>query len=155
MSVEAKIREAGITIPVPPTPVGAYVPWVQTGTYIYTSGQLPLVEGKLAYRGKVGRDITLEEGNQAARICALNCLGVVREALGSLDRVTRIVKVTGFVHSESSFYDQPKVINGASELLVELFGEPGRHARSAIGVNALPLGAAVEVEMVVEIKTEE
>lgn len=151
MSVEAKIKEAGITIPVPPKPVGAYVPCVQTGSYIYTSGQLPVMDGKLAYRGKVGRDLTLEEAYQAARICALNCLGVVKEALGSLDKVKRIVKVTGFVHSEGNFYDQPKVINGASELLGELFGEPGRHARSAIGVNALPLGAAVEIEMVVEV----
>ncbi len=151
MSIIEKAQEMKITIPTPPKPVGAYVPCVKSGIHIITSGQIPVVDGQLLYKGKLGKDFSVEEGYQAARICILNCLGVVQEALGSLDKVKRIVKVTGFVHSDSEFYDQPKVINGASELLVALFGEVGRHARSAIGVNALPLGAAVEIEMMVEI----
>ncbi len=151
MSVEAKIKELNITIPTPPKPVGAYVPCVRSGLHIITSGQVPVVDGKLMYKGKLGKDFTVEEGYQAARICILNCLGVVQEALGSLDKVKRVVKVTGFVNSEGNFYDQPKVINGASELLGEVFGDMGRHARSAVGVSALPLGAAVEIEMTVEV----
>ena len=150
MSYEEKVRQMGLQIPTPPKPVGAYVPWVQTGKNIYTSGQLPVAEGKLAYRGKLGQGMTVEEGYEAARLCMLNCLGVLKEALGSLDRVARVVKVTGFVNSDASFTDQPKVVNGASELLGQIFGDRGLHARSAVGVSSLPLGAAVEIEMVVE-----
>ena len=153
MSVEAKITELGVDIPLPPQPVGAYVPCLISGNLAITSGQLPMVEGALLYRGKLGRDFSVDEGYKAARICALNCLGVLKSTLGSLDKIKRIIKVTGFVHSENDFYDQPKVINGASELLGELFGDKGKHARSAVGVNSLPLGAAVEIEMMVELES--
>ncbi len=151
MQVEEKIIEMGLTIPEPPEPVGAYVPVVRTGKLIFISGQLPLKEGKLIYRGKVGRDLEVEEGYQAARLCVLNCLGVIKKAIGSLENIKRIIKVTGYVHSEDSFYEQPKVINGASDLLGELLAEKGKHARAAVGVNSLPLGAAVEITMIVEI----
>ena len=154
MSAEARIKELNLSIPAPPKPVAAYVPTVTTGNHIYTSGQVPLVEGKLLYKGKLGEDISVNDGYQAARICALNCLGALKEALGSLDKIQRVVKVTGFVNSPGSFSDQPKVINGASDLLVDIFGDRGRHARSAVGVSSLPLGAAVEVEMMVEVVTE-
>ncbi|TEB05753.1 Endoribonuclease L-PSP [Pelotomaculum schinkii] len=149
---EAKLESMGLRLPPVPKPVAAYVPAVMVGKYIYTSGQLPLVDGKLAYKGKMGCELTEDQGYTAAKICAVNCLSAVREMTGSLDHVERIVKVTGFVNSAAGFVNQPKVINGASELLGEIFGEAGRHARSAVGVSELPLGAAVEVEIVVKIK---
>lgn len=155
MSIEKKIREMGLAVPTPPKPAGAYVPWVESGIHVFTAGQLPVAEGKLAYQGKLGRDLSVEEGYKAAHICALNCLGVLREALGSLDRVKRVVKVTGFVNSDSEFKEQPQVVNGASELLGQVFGSLGLHARSAVGVSSLPLGAAVEIEMVVEVASGE
>jgi len=131
--------------------VAAYVPAVKSGNLVYTSGQLPLVEGKLPFNGKVGAGVTLEQGKEAARIAVLNALAVVRETVGSLDRVTRVVKATVFVASAPGFNGQPQVANGASELLQEVFGEAGRHARSAVGVAELPLDAPVEVELVVEV----
>lgn len=149
---EAKLKELGLALPRVPSPVASYVPAVLTDKYIYTSGQLPFVGGELKYRGKLGEEITEAQGCEAARLCAINCLSAVRELAGSLDNVERIVKVTGFVSSAPGFVNQPKVINGASELLGEIFGEAGRHARAAVGVSELPLGAAVEVEMVVKIK---
>lgn len=149
---EAKLESMGLKLPPVPKPVAAYVPAVMVGKYIYTSGQLPLVDGELAYKGKMGRELTEDQGYAAAKICAVNCLSAVREMAGSLDHVEKIVKVTGFVNSAEGFVNQPKVINGASELLGEIFGEAGRHARSAVGVSELPLGAAVEVEVVVKIK---
>ncbi len=151
MTVEEKLAEMGLSLPTPPKPVGAYVPFVESGNLVFTSGQLPTAEGKLAYQGQVGKDLSLEEGYEAARVCALNCLGVLKEALGSLDRVARVVKVTGFVNSGAGFQQQPQVVNGASELLGALFGSRGLHARAAVGVSSLPLGAAVEVEMLVEV----
>lgn len=149
---EAKLETMGLKLPPVPKPVAAYVPAVMVDKYIYTSGQLPMVEGKLEFQGKVGSELTENQGYAAAKICAINCLSAVREMAGSLDNVERIVKVTGFVNSAPGFANQPKVINGASELLGEIFGEAGRHARSAVGVSELPLGAAAEVELVVKIK---
>ncbi|MFO7172777.1 MAG: RidA family protein [Bacillota bacterium] len=151
MSYEARLRELGIALPPAPRPVAAYVPAVKSGNLVYTSGQLPLVEGKLPFTGKVGAGVTLEQGKEAARIAVLNALAVVRETVGSLDRVTRVVKATVFVASAPGFNGQPQVANGASELLQEVFGEAGRHARSAVGVAELPLDAPVEVELVVEV----
>ncbi|MCG0237747.1 MAG: RidA family protein [Firmicutes bacterium] len=151
MSYEARLRELGIALPPAPRPVAAYVPAVKSGNLVYTSGQLPLVEGKLPFTGKVGAGVTLEQGQEAARIAVLNALAVVREAVGSLDRVTRVVKATVFVASAPGFNGQPQVANGASELLQQVFGEAGRHARSAVGVAELPLDAPVEVELVVEV----
>ena len=139
--VEKKAHELGLTIPAAPRPVAAYVPGVQAGDFIYTSGQLPMVNGELAYKGKVGAALSPETGYEAARVCALNCLGVIKSMIGDLDKIEQVVKVVGFVNSAPGFNMQPKVINGASELLGALLGGKGAHARSAVGVNELPLDA--------------
>ena len=154
-SIEDKLKEMGLELPAVARPLAAYVPAVQCGGFVYTSGQLPLVKGELAYRGKVGRDCTEEDARAAAKICALNCLAAVRDLIGPLDRIERIVKLVGFVNCVDSFAMQPKVMNGASEFLSELFGDKGQHARSAVGTNALPLDSPVEVELVVKIKVSE
>lgn len=151
MSFEKKLQDLGIALPEAPKPVASYVPAVRTGHLLFTSGQIAMADGVLRYAGKVGQDLTPEEGQAAARLCALNALAVVRDAIGSLDRVRRIVKVVGFVNSAPGFTGQPQVINGASDLLVEIFGEAGRHARSAVAANELPLDSACELEMVVEV----
>ena len=152
MNYETRIKELGLTIPDPPAPVASYLPGLQAGQFIFTSGQLPFENGRLAFVGRLGGDYTTQEGSEAARLCALNALGVVRSLAGSLDRVKQVVKITVFVNSLAGFTEQPQVANGASELLQEIFGESGLHARSAVCVNALPLGAAVELEMVVMVK---
>jgi len=153
MSVEEKLKEMGLALPAPPKPVAAYVPAVATGDgYVYTSGQIPFTGGELVFKGKLGRDLDEAQGYAAAQLCDLNCLGAVKAAVGILDRVERVVKVVGFVASAPGFNAQPKVVNGASELLGKLFGAAGEHARSAVGVAELPLDAAVEVEMIVKIK---
>ncbi|MBI2874836.1 MAG: RidA family protein [Firmicutes bacterium] len=151
MSYEAKLKEMGIVLPAVPKPVAAYVPAAVTGSYVYTAGQVPFVEGKIQFAGAVGKDLTLDEGAAAARICALNCLAAIREAVGSLDRIRRIVKLTAFVQSGPGFFDQPKVVNGASELIGQIFGEAGKHAREAVGVSNLPLNSAVEISVIAEI----
>jgi enamine deaminase RidA (YjgF/YER057c/UK114 family) len=150
VTASERLTELGIALPAVAAPVAAYVPAVRTGSYVYTSGQLPMVDGKLATTGKVGGELTPEEARDLARICALNALAAV-DALVGIDTVARIVKVVGFVASAAGFTGQPAVVNGASELLGEIFGEAGRHARSAVGVAELPLGAPVEVELVVEL----
>jgi len=149
-SPTARLTELGLTLPEVVPPLAAYVPAVRTGDLIYTSGQLPMMGGKLARVGKVGAEVTPEEGKELAHICALNALAAV-DALVGLDAIKRVVKVVGFVASAEGFTGQPGVINGASELLGQVFGEAGRHARSAVGVCELPLGAPVEVELVVEV----
>lgn len=146
----ARLESLGITLPAVAAPVAAYVPAVQSGSYVYTSGQLPFVEGKLAATGKVGDAVSAEQAKDLARSCALNALAAIHELVG-IDSVVRVVKVVGFVASAVGFTGQPGVVNGASELLGEVFGEAGRHARSAVGVAALPLDAPVEVELVVEV----
>ncbi|MET7298193.1 MULTISPECIES: RidA family protein [Embleya] len=148
---EQRITELGLTLPGVVPPVAAYVPAIRTGNYIHTSGQLPMIEGKLPATGKVGAEVTAEEAKQLARQCALNALAAVKAELGDLSLVRRVVKVVGFVASAPDFTGQPGVINGASELLGEVFGEAGRHARSAVGVAVLPLDAPVEVEILVEV----
>ncbi|PSL55616.1 enamine deaminase RidA (YjgF/YER057c/UK114 family) [Saccharothrix carnea] len=150
MSWTARLAELGVELPEVAAPVAAYVPAVRTGQLVYTSGQLPFVKGSLAATGKVGGDISPEEAKAHARTCALNALAAV-DALVGLDQVTRVVKLVGFVASAEGFTGQPAVINGASDLLGEVFGEAGRHARAAVGVAELPLGAPVEVELIVEI----
>ncbi len=150
--VEEKLKQLGIELPETPTPLAAYVPAVKAGDFAYTSGQIPLVKGELKFKGKVGAELTEEEGYQAARICAINCLSALKGAIGDLDKIERIVKVVGFVNSAPGFKMQPKVINGASELLGEVFGDAGKHARSAVGVNELPIDSAVEVEVIVKLK---
>ncbi|MBT9135387.1 MAG: hypothetical protein DDT34_00438 [Firmicutes bacterium] len=152
MSVDARLHDLGLVIPEAAKPVAAYVPAVRSGNLIFVSGQLPLVKGELQFRGIVGQEIDLGSAYEAARICAINCLAAIKTIEPNLDKVKRIVKVTGFVSSLPTFGDQPKVINGASELLQSVFGERGVHARAAVGVSGLPLGAAVEVEMIVEVE---
>lgn len=152
MTVEAKLNELGIKLPEPPQPVGAYVPAVTTGQLVFCSGQLCMVDGKLAYQGKLGTDLSIAEGYEAAKIAALNCLSYIRSEIGSLDRISRVVKVVGFVNSAPGFIQQAQVINGASELLGKVFGDQGRHARAAVSTNELPLNSPVEVEMIVEIR---
>jgi enamine deaminase RidA (YjgF/YER057c/UK114 family) len=145
-----RLRELGLTLPTVAAPAGAYVPARRSGALVFTAGQIPLVDGVLAASGKVGADVTPEQGYDLARICALNALAAV-DGLVGLDAVAGVVKVVGFVASAPGFTGQPGVINGASELLGAVFGEAGRHARSAVGVAELPLGAPVEVELVVEL----
>lgn len=151
-TVEDKLHEMGLELPVAPSPVAAYVPCVRTGNLVFVSGQVPRLKGELAYRGHIGESLTVGDGMAAARICALNALSVVKNEIGSLDRIRRIVKVTGFVSSAPGFQQQPKVVDGASVFLGELLGERGKHARAAVGVNELPLGVAVELEMIVEVE---
>jgi enamine deaminase RidA (YjgF/YER057c/UK114 family) len=151
MTVAARLAELGLEIPAVAAPVAAYVPAVVTGRYVYTSGQLPFVDGALPVTGKVGAEVTAEVAADQAARCALNALAAAGSVIGSLDRVVRVVKVTGFVASDPSFTGQPGVVNGASELLGAVFGDAGVHARSAVGVAALPLDAPVEVELVLEI----
>ncbi len=151
MKIEEKLGRLGVKLPDAPTPLAAYVPAIRSGNLIFTAGQVPVSEGKLLYSGKVGKDISAEEGMKAAEICALNCLSVIKKEIGDLDNIKRVVKVTVFVNSADGFTEQPKVANGASEFLVELFGDKGKHVRSAVGVNELPINAAVEIEMIIEI----
>lgn len=148
---QARLAELGLVLPPVASPVAAYVPAVRTGSYVYTAGQLPLAEGKLLATGKVGTDISAGEAARLARTCALNGLAAVASVAGGLGAIRRIVKVTGFVASSPGFTGQPQVLNGASELLLEVLGEAGRHARSAVGVAELPLDAPVEVELIAEV----
>ncbi|MER6139549.1 RidA family protein [Streptomyces sparsogenes] len=150
-AVEAKLAELGLSLPAVAAPLASYVPAVRSGSYVFTSGQLPLVEGKLGVTGKVGAEVTPEEAKELARTCALNALAAVKSAIGDLDKVVRVVKVVGFVASAPDFTGQPGVVNGASELLGQALGEAGVHARSAVGVAVLPLDAPVEVEIQVEV----
>jgi len=150
MSVADRLAELGLALPPVVPPVAAYVPAQVTGNLVYTSGQLPMIGGVLPATGKVGAEVGADEAKEFARVCALNALAAVDDVIGSLDRVTRVVKVVGFVASAPDFTGQPGVVNGASELLGEIFGDAGRHARSAVGVAVLPLDAPVEVELVLE-----
>ncbi len=152
MSYEEKIVELGLKLPQLPEPLGVYLPVVKIENLLFLSGVLPLQDGKLIFEGKVGSDLTVEEGYEAARIAVLNALAIVSERLGSLDEVRRIVKVVGYVASAEGFNAQPKVVDGASELLAEIFGEKGGHARVAVGVNELPLNAPIELEMMVQVR---
>ena len=151
MGGEDRLQELGIELPPPPQPLASYVPVSVSGRFAYVSGQVPISEGKLLWTGKLGDDVDVAAGAEAARRCVLLALSALRAELGSLDRVKRIVKLGVFVASATGFTEQPKVANGASDVLVEVFGDSGRHARTAIGVPELPLGAPVEVEVVAEI----
>jgi enamine deaminase RidA (YjgF/YER057c/UK114 family) len=146
-----RLAQLGLTLPPVTAPQAAYVPAIRTGNYVYVSGQLPIVDGKLQAVGKVGDGVSAEEAAALARICALNGLAAAASVAGGLDAITRIVKVTGFVASAPSFTGQPAVINGASEFFIEVFGEAGRHARSAIGLAVLPRDSPVEVELIAEV----
>ncbi|MFD8981094.1 RidA family protein [Streptomyces sp. NPDC059564] len=149
--VEARIAELGLTLPEVVPPLAAYQPAVRSGAYVYTAGQLPMVKGKLPLTGKVGAEVSAEQAKQLAATCALNALAAVKSVVGDLDKIARIVKVVGFIASAPDFTAQPGVLNGASELLGEILGDKGIHARSAVGVAVLPLDAPVEVEIQVEL----
>ncbi len=150
-SVEDRLRDLGYELPPVPNAAGSYVPTTRTGALIFTAGQLPFKEGQLSYTGKVGREVSTEEAQEAARLCALNALAAVKAEAGSLENVSRVVKVTGYVASAAGFNGQPGVMNGASDFIGEVFGERGLHARSAVGVAELPLDAPVEIELIVEL----
>jgi len=154
-NIEKKLQEMGIDISNAPKPAASYIPAVQTGNLVYTAGQASKKDGILVYKGKLGKDLTVEEGYEAAKISIINCLAVLKDHLGSLDRITRVVKLLGFVASTPEFDQQPYVINGASDLLIKIFAKKGKHARSAIGTNVLPFGTPVEIEMIVEVEEEE
>jgi enamine deaminase RidA (YjgF/YER057c/UK114 family) len=149
--VESRINELALSLPEAPKPVAAYVPAKQTGNLVFTAGQLPTINGELISKGLLGQDVEIEDANKAARICTLNALAAIKGVIGDLDRIKQIVRVVGYVASDATFTQQPAVANGASELLLEIFGENGKHARSAIGVAVLPLNASVEIELTVEI----
>ena len=152
MTPEEKLKELSIDLPGVPKPLGSYVPFVKTGNLVYLSGMLPLQNGTLLKTGRVGETVSLDDAVLCARTAAVNALAVLKSAIGSLENVQRCVKMTGFVASSADFTDQPKVMNGASDLLFQVFGEAGRHARAAVGVNILPMNSPVEVEFIFEVK---
>ena len=149
--IEEKLREIGIMLPIPPKPVGSYIPVVRTGNLVFVSGQIPTSDGKILYSGKVTKDLSIEDAQKAARLCVVNALAQLKLDIGDLDKISRIVRVSGFVNSPPEFTEQSKVINGASDLLFEVFDKKGQHARIAVGVSSLPLNSAVEVDLIVEI----
>jgi len=149
--IEEKLVSLGITLPVPPKPAGSYIPVVVSKNIAYVSGQIPIQDGKIIYKGVVSDDDTLEEAKKAAKLCIINALAQLRTELGNLDRIERIIKVSGFVNSSPEFSKQPFVINSASDLLYEIFGDKGKHSRIAVGVAGLPLNSMVEIDMIVEI----
>ena len=149
--IEDKLKQLNISLPDAPKPVAAYIPALKIGNLVYTSGQIPISEGKLMYSGKVGKDISESEAVKAAELCAINCLSAIKGVIGKLDDIDRIVKLTVFVSSSEGFTGQPKVANGASELLEKIFGDKGKHVRSAVGVSELPLNSTVEIEMIVQL----
>ncbi len=150
--VEEKIKELGFRLQETPKPLAAYIPAIKTDNIIFTSGQLPIVDGKLKYEGKVGENLFEEDGKLAAQIAVLNCLSTVKSIINDLDKIEQIIKLTVYVNSSPQFINQPEVANGASELLINIFGEKGNHTRSAIGVISLPRNSSVEIEMIVKIK---
>ena len=146
---EEKLNKLGFTLPPAPKPLAAYIPAKIVGNLVFTSGQVPIADGNIIYAGKVGKDLTEDDARKAAELCLINCLSVVKSIVGNLDNIKQIVKLTVFVNSADGFTAQPKIANGASELLEKIFGENGKHVRSAVGVNELPLNSAVEIEMIV------
>ncbi|MDE3019254.1 MAG: RidA family protein [Nitrospirota bacterium] len=151
-SYEGMLKELGLELPSPPTPVATYVPAVLAGDLLFVSGVLPVRDGRLVQAGKLGREVTVEQGYESARLAALNALAIVRQELGTLDRVRRVVRLVGHVASAEGFVQQPAVVNGASDLLVKLFGDAGRHARVAVGAAQLPLNAPVELELILQVR---
>lgn len=151
-TIDQRLSQLGITLPAPSAPGGNYVPFVRVGNLVFMAGQVTRMDGKMQYVGKVGRDVSVENGQKAARVCALNLLAQLKAACdGNLDRVVRCVRLGGFVNCTPEFNEQPKVVNGASDLMVEVFGDRGRHARTAVGVGSLPMDSTVEVEAIFEV----
>lgn len=151
MSIETKLEELGITLPEAPAAVAAYQPWIRTGNLIFTSGQLPFRDGQIAYEGKLGAELSQDDGYQAARQCALNAIAQLKAASGNLDKIQKIVRIEGYVHCADGFRGHPQVLNGASDLVAEIFGENGKHTRLALGINEMPLNAAVQLAMTAEV----
>ena len=151
-NVEQKVTQLGLVLPETPKPVAAYIPAKQAGNLVFTAGQLPMVNGELISKGLLGQDVEIDEANKAAQICTLNALAAIKGVVGDLDRIKQVVRVVGYVASVPIFTQQPAVVNGASELLLEIFGENGKHARSAVGMAVLPLNASVEIELTVEVE---
>jgi len=152
--IEEKLDKLGITLPTPPKPVASYIPVVKTGNLIFVSGQIPIIDGKVAYSGKVTKDLSIEDAQRAARLCVINALAQLKSELQNLDKISKIVRLSGFVNSPPDFAEQPKVINGASDLLYDIFEKKGQHTRIAVGVSSLPLNSAVEVDLIVEINVD-
>ena len=152
LNIESRMKEIGLSLPEASKPVAAYIPAKQTGKLVFTAGQLPMVNGELISKGLLGQDVEIDEAKKAARICTLNALAAIKSVIGDLDQIKQIVRVVGYVASVPTFTQQPAVVNGASELLLEIFGENGKHARSAVGMAVLPLNASVEIELTVEIE---
>jgi len=151
MSIETKLEELSITLPEAPAAVAAYQPWIRTGNLIFTSGQLPFRDGQIAYEGKLGVELSQDDGYQAARQCALNAIAQLKAASGNLDKIQKIVRIEGYVHCADGFRGHPQVLNGASDLVAEIFGEKGKHTRLALGINEMPLNAAVQLAMTAEV----
>lgn len=149
--IEERLDALNISLPAPPRPAGSYIPVVKAGKLVFVSGQIPVQDGKIQYQGKVPANISVEDAQKAARLCIINALAQLKAELGTLDTITKIVKVSGFVNSGQDFVEQPKVINAASDFLFEIFGEKGKHSRIAVGVASLPLNSAVEVDLIVEV----
>jgi enamine deaminase RidA (YjgF/YER057c/UK114 family) len=150
-NIENKIKDLGLQLPEPPKPLAAYIPAKQVGNLVFTAGQLPMVNGEIILKGLLGQDAEIDPAYNAAKICTLNALSAIKGVIGDLDRIKQVVRVVGYVASVPMFTQQPAVVNGASELLLEIFGENGKHARSAVGMAVLPLNAAVEIELTVEV----
>jgi len=150
-NIENKIKELGLQLPEPPKPLAAYIPAKQVGNLVFTAGQLPMVNGEIILKGLLGQDVEIDPAYNAAKICTLNALSAIKGVIGDLDKIKQVVRVVGYVASVPTFTQQPAVVNGASELLLEIFGENGKHARSAVGMAVLPLNAAVEIELTVEV----
>ena len=150
--IESRLKELGVTLPIPPMPVASYVPCTISGNIVFVSGQIPIADGAIKYVGKLGVDVPLEAGQAAAQLCAINLLAQLKAAIGDLDRVTRCMKLGVFVNAAPDYTQQPEVANGASDLIAAVFGDAGKHARAAVGVGSLPRGVAVEVEAIFEIK---
>ncbi len=151
MTVEERLEALSISLPIPPKPAGSYIPVVRTGNLVFVSGQIPMKDGQVQFKGQVPTSISPDEAQKAARLCIINVLSQLKSEIGNLDKVSKIVRVSGFVNSSPEFYEQPKIINAASDLLFEIFGEKGKHSRIAVGVASLPLNSAVEIDLIAEI----
>src|SRR5574342_1122535 len=152
--IDEKLDKLGITLPTPPKPVASYIPVVKTGNLVFVSGQIPIIDGKVAYCGKVTKDLSIEDAQRAARLCVINALAQLKSELQNLDKISKIVRLSGFVNSPPDFIEQPKVINGASDLLYDIFEKKGQHTRIAVGVSSLPLNSAVEIDLIAEFNTD-
>ncbi len=148
--IEEKLESLGITLPTPPKPAGSYIPVVRTGNLVFVSGQIPIKDGQVQFKGQVPTSISVEDAQKASKLCITNVLAQLKAELGTLDKISKIVRVSGFVNSSPEFYEHPKIINAASDLLFEIFGEKGKHTRIALGVSSLPLNSAVEIDLIAE-----